>query len=67
MNMITMVQINDLLAHAGGKEISLLRLKDLGGQAERKARELYEARENDKNSMDQVMVPAQTDAMTSNN
>jgi hypothetical protein len=67
VNMITMVQINDLIARAGGKELSLLRLKELGGQAERKARELYKAGEADKNSMDQVVVPAQTDAMTSNN
>jgi hypothetical protein len=67
MNMITMVQINDLIAPAGGKELSLLRLKELGGQAEHEARELYKAREDDKNSMDQVVVPAQTDAMTSNN
>jgi hypothetical protein len=50
MNMITMVQINDEIARAGSKELSLLRLKELGGQAEREARELYKAREDDKNS-----------------
>ncbi len=57
VNLIKMVQINDSIARAGGKELSLLRLKELGGQAERKARELYEAREDNKNSVDQVMVP----------
>jgi hypothetical protein len=31
VNMITMVQINDLIACAGFKELSLLRLKELGG------------------------------------
>jgi hypothetical protein len=67
MNMITMVQINDSIAREGGKELSLLRLKELGGRAERKARELYEAGEDDKNFMDQVVVPAQTDAITSDN
>ncbi len=48
VNMITMVQIIDSIARAGGKELSLLRLKELGGQAERKARELYKAGEDDK-------------------
>jgi len=67
MNMITMVQINDLIARAGGKELSLLRLKELGSRAEHEVRELYKAREDDNNSMDQVMVPTQTDAVTSDN
>jgi hypothetical protein len=48
MNMITMVQINDSIACAGGKELSLLRLKELGGRAEREARELNKAGEDDK-------------------
>jgi hypothetical protein len=39
VNMITMVQINDLVACAGSKELSLLRLKELGGQEVRKARD----------------------------
>ncbi len=67
VTMITIVQINDSIARTGVKELSLLRLKELGGRAEHEARELYEAREDNKNSMDQVVVPAQTDAMTSNN
>ena len=43
VNMTTMVQINDSIARAGGKKLSTLRLKELGSNAERKARELYEA------------------------
>jgi hypothetical protein len=66
-NMITMVQNNDSIARAGSKELSLMRLKELGGQAEHEARELFEAVEDNKNSMDQVMVPTQTDAITSDN
>jgi hypothetical protein len=41
-------------------------LKELGSNAECKARELYKAEEDDKNAMDQVYGPVQIDEMNSN-
>ncbi len=57
VNMTTMVQINDLIARAGGKKLSKLRLNELGRNAERKARVIYKAEEDDKNTMDQTYCP----------
>ncbi len=64
--MTTMVQINDSIAHAGSKKLSTLRLKELGSNAERKARELYKVEEDDKNVMDQTYCPIHIDEMNSN-
>jgi hypothetical protein len=40
-------------------------LKELGSNAEPEARELYEAKEDNKNAMDQVYGPFQIDEMNS--
>ena len=41
VNMGTMVKINDLFAQAGGKALTVMKLKELGSKAEREARRLY--------------------------
>ena len=46
VNMGTMVKINDLFAQAGGKALTVMKLKELGSKAERKARRLYNALED---------------------
>ena len=43
VNMGTMVKINDLFAQAGGKALTVMKLKELGSKAERKAWRLYNA------------------------
>jgi hypothetical protein len=40
--MSTMTEVNLLLAHAGGKELSTRKLKELGGNAEKEAKAIYE-------------------------
>jgi hypothetical protein len=57
-NMIIMVQINDSIAHAGGKKLSTLQLKELGSNAECKARELYKAEEDNKTLWIRSMAPS---------
>ncbi len=41
VNMGSMVKINDQFAQAGGKALTVMKLKELGSKAEREARELY--------------------------
>jgi hypothetical protein len=41
VNMGTMVKINDQFAQAGGKALTVMKLKELGSEAEREARRLY--------------------------
>jgi hypothetical protein len=41
VNMGTMVKINDLFAQAGGKALTVMKLKELVSKAEREARRLY--------------------------
>ncbi len=41
VNMGTKVKINDLFAQAGGKALTVMKLKELGSKAERKAWSLY--------------------------
>ena len=43
VNMGTMVKINDSFAQAGSKALSVMKLKELGSKAERKAWRLYNA------------------------
>jgi hypothetical protein len=57
VNMGTMVKINDLFAQAGGKVPTVMKLKELGSKAERKARRLYN------NLGDRCIPPALTDTM----
>jgi hypothetical protein len=42
-NMSTMAKVNTLIAHAGGKELSTRRSKELGNIAKHAAMELYDA------------------------
>jgi hypothetical protein len=46
VNMGTMVKINDSSAHADGKALTVMKLKELDSKAERKARRLYNALED---------------------
>ncbi len=57
VNMGTMVKINDLFAQAGGKALTVMKLKDLGSEAERKAWRLYN------NLGDGCIPPALTNTM----
>ena len=41
VSMGTMVKINDSVAQAGGKALTVMKLKELGSKAEREARRLY--------------------------
>ncbi len=41
VNMGTMVKINGQFAQAGGKALTVMKLKELGSEAERTARRLY--------------------------
>jgi hypothetical protein len=52
-NMTTMTQINTLIAHAGNKELSKWRLKELGSIAKHAAMELYNAKVAEQNAMEQ--------------
>jgi hypothetical protein len=60
-NMTTMTQINTLIAHAGGKELSTWRLKELGSIAEHTAMELHGAKVVEGNAME-PQPPANTHA-----
>ncbi len=59
--MTTMTQINTLIACAGGKELSTQRLKELGSIAKHAAMELYIAKVEEWNAMEQE-PPAKIDA-----
>ncbi len=52
-NMTTMTQINTLIAHTGGKELSTRRLKELDSIAKHAAMELYNAKVVEQNAMEQ--------------
>jgi hypothetical protein len=60
-NMTTMTQINTLIAHAGGKELSTQQLKELGSIAKHAAMELYDTKVAEQNAMEQE-PPADIDA-----
>ncbi len=60
-NMTTMTQINTLIAHTGGKELSTQRLKELGSIAKHTAMELYDAKVAKQNAKEQE-PPANIDA-----
>ncbi len=60
-NMTTMTQINTLIAHAGGKELSTQRLKELGNIAKHAAMKLYDAKVAEQNAM-KPEPPANIDA-----
>ncbi len=56
-NMTTMTQVNTLIAHAGGKELSTRRLKKLGSVAKHAAIELYNAKVVEQNAMEHEAPP----------
>jgi hypothetical protein len=59
VNMGTMVKINDSFAQAGGKALTVMKLKELGSKAEREARILYNVLENSGIPLDRTdaMIP----------
>jgi hypothetical protein len=57
VNMGTMVKINDQFVQAGGKALTVMKLKELGSEAEREARRLYN------NLGDGCIPPALTNTM----
>jgi hypothetical protein len=60
-NMTTMTQINTLIACTGSKKLSTGRLKELGSIAKHAAMELYNAKVEEQNAIDQE-PPAKIDA-----
>jgi hypothetical protein len=60
-NMTTMTQINTLIAHAGGKELSTRRLKELGSIAKHAAMELYKSKVVERSAIEQD-PPSEIDA-----
>jgi hypothetical protein len=59
VNMVTMVEINDSFAQAGGKALTVMKLKELGSKAERKGWKLYNAWEDGGIPLDrtETMIP----------
>jgi hypothetical protein len=51
-NMLTMIKVNLLIAHDGGKELSTRKLKELGGNAEKEAAAIYQEEVAAFNAMD---------------
>jgi hypothetical protein len=61
--MSTMTEVNNLLiAYAGGKELSTRKLKELGGNAEKEAKAIYEKESIALNAIDHAPSP-DSDAM----
>ena len=67
VNMGTMVKINDSFAHVGGKALTVMKLKELGSKAERKAQGLYDAGGDNNIQLNQAVLSSQTDAMIPDN
>ncbi len=59
VNMVTMVKINDSFAQAGGKALTVMKLKELGSKAKREAWKLYNAWEDNSILLDrmEMMIP----------
>ena len=52
-----MTKVNTLIAHAGGKELSIWRLKELGSIAKHVSMELYGAEVAEQNAMEHEPPP----------
>ncbi len=63
----TMVKVNDSITCVDGKALTVMKLKELGSKAERKAQGLYDARGDSNIQLDQAVLSTQTDAMIPDN
>ena len=63
--MVTKVQINDSITRAGGKELTVMKLKELGSKAEREAWVLYDIGGDSGIQLNQTVLSTQTDTMIS--